>query len=612
MRKRSWRRGLSALLILVLLVSGIPRTATVNAVAYENTYKNTGNQRADIVGVALTQLGYSEGANNDTKYGTWYGLPNQPWCAMFISWCADIAGVSTSILEKTARAHPGYFDIPYKSGSSYTPKPGDLFFNKRFSHVGLVYYVEGSYFYTIEGNSNNNGSDEGTGVFCNKRRISDYYFGIPAYEGCDKDHDYVLRHDSSHPHKEYYLCQTCGDKYYTTTTAFADSCKSCTSCGCSASYAGYYYNTTTSSGLTIRSGHGTSYSKVATIPAGGRVYVIAASGAKGWAHVRYEAYEGYASMEYLQPVPAAPSVSVSTAAHYAGDTVKITWNSVSYAESYRIQISRDGTQIVDKSAGTATSYSLSTAQAGAYTVKVTASNKAGTSQAGTASFTVLKTYAVTYDTRGGTGGPPAQTKKQGVDLTLSKTVPTRTGYTFLGWTTDSQGSFVTCKPGAVYRTDAAVTLYAVWRSDTATPQTLAISTMPARTMFVLGESLDTTGLVLDLTYSDGAGLPVTEGFTASGILAQELGTETVTVTYEGLSVTYDVQIVEYIPGDFTKDGFVTEDDAIYLLRHVLFSDIYPIDIPGDLTLDGDVTEDDAIYLLRHVLFPEMYPLTTEA
>ena len=44
---------------------------------FTNTYRNTGNQRADIIGVALTQMGYRELPTNDTKYGDWYGLPEQ-------------------------------------------------------------------------------------------------------------------------------------------------------------------------------------------------------------------------------------------------------------------------------------------------------------------------------------------------------------------------------------------------------------------------------------------------------------------------------------------------------------------------------------------------------
>ena len=49
-----------------------------------------------IIAVAWTQLGYTEGANNYTKYGVWYtgynpddeDYSNTAWCAMFVSWCA--------------------------------------------------------------------------------------------------------------------------------------------------------------------------------------------------------------------------------------------------------------------------------------------------------------------------------------------------------------------------------------------------------------------------------------------------------------------------------------------------------------------------------------------
>ena len=64
-------------------------------------------------------------------------------------------------------------------------------------------------------------------------------------------------------------------------------------------------------------------------------------------------------------------------------------------------------------------------------------------------------------------------------------------------------------------------------------------------------------------------------------------------------------------GDIDFDGKVTEDDAIYLLRYVIFPDRYPIDTFADFTGDGVLNEDDAIYLLRHVVFPERYPLSFE-
>lgn len=51
-------------------------------------------------------------------------------------------------------------------------------------------------------------------------------------------------------------------------------------------------------------------------------------------------------------------------------------------------------------------------------------------------------------------------------------------------------------------------------------------------------------------------------------------------------------------GDLNKDGVVDEDDAIYLLRHALMGDAYPVDQDADYDKNGVVDEDDAIYLLR--------------
>ena len=211
--------------MMMIFVGIVPLSASA---AYENTYTNTGNQRDDIIGVAKTQLGYTEGANNATKYGTWYGLPNQPWCAMFISWCARQAGIPTDVLKNSAVAAPDakYFNIPYYDGASYTPQKGDLFFTKSWSHVGLVYYVDGNYFYTIEGNSNTTGSSEGTSVVTNRRKISNFYFGVPKYSSGVHTHSYVERYEAAHPHKQYMAC-SCGSYYYTGQTVYLENKDCC-------------------------------------------------------------------------------------------------------------------------------------------------------------------------------------------------------------------------------------------------------------------------------------------------------------------------------------------------------------------------------------------------
>lgn len=63
-----------------------------------------------------------------------------------------------------------------------------------------------------------------------------------------------------------------------------------------------------------------------------------------------------------------------------------------------------------------------------------------------------------------------------------------------------------------------------------------------------------------------------------------------------------------IPGDFNGDNVATDADALYLLRHTLFEDRYPISGNGDVNGDGMLTDADALYLLRYTLFPERYPL----
>ena len=71
-------------------------------------------------------------------------------------------------------------------------------------------------------------------------------------------------------------------------------------CSCSTSYAGDYTVTTSSLPLTMRSGHGTGYSAITSIPKGSQVYVSKANGS--WAHVEWNGYSGYCSMSYLSKI----------------------------------------------------------------------------------------------------------------------------------------------------------------------------------------------------------------------------------------------------------------------------------------------------------------------
>ena len=65
---------------------------------------------------------------------------------------------------------------------------------------------------------------------------------------------------------------------------------------------------------------------------------------------------------------------------------------------------------------------------------------------------------------------------------------------------------------------------------------------------------------------------------------------------------------EALKGDLDgKDG-VSTDDAVYLLFHVNFPDLYPVNQAVDYDGSGEVDVSDVIHLLYHVNFPERYPL----
>lgn len=184
-------------LIIALAISALSLSA---GATYENTHYNTGNQSQDIVNVAKTQVGYYEGYDGYTKYGDWYGLPNSDWCAMFVSWCANQAGVDTSTFPSFALCSAGcdWFMSQgnFHYSGSYTPKAGDLIFYASYGniyHVGLVTGSDGYNVYSIEGNYN-----EAVSNVCYSLSYGDILgYATPNYKiSTDVDSDYSVTTDS--------------------------------------------------------------------------------------------------------------------------------------------------------------------------------------------------------------------------------------------------------------------------------------------------------------------------------------------------------------------------------------------------------------------------------
>ena len=110
------------------------------------------------------------------------------------------------------------------------------------------------------------------------------------------------------------------------------------------------------------------------------------------------------------------------------------------------------------------------------------------------------TYTVTYDANGGTGAPQGQTKTEEIDLTLSSQVPTRNGYTFIGWGTGSNDTSAAYSPGGIYTLDKNIVLYAIWsKTITLTYNANGGSGAPSSESTTIYNSKDSTSFIISST-----------------------------------------------------------------------------------------------------------------
>ena len=112
-----------------------------------------------LVNIAKGQLG-NEGGE---KFWSWYGFTSrEEWCACFVSWCANQAGlIQSGAVPKFSLCTDGknWFQNQGKwQGAGSMPSPGAIVFfdwehDGTCDHVGIVERCDGTTVYTIEGNS---------------------------------------------------------------------------------------------------------------------------------------------------------------------------------------------------------------------------------------------------------------------------------------------------------------------------------------------------------------------------------------------------------------------------------------------------------------------------
>ena len=169
----------------------------------------------DMVNAALAQ--------QNKKVADFSGMPKDNWCAYFICWCANASGASAAGILPTkysdcsttgkvaywAAKHKGMVYVftadgkskmqqnapsgnwSYVSQSSVTPKVGDiaLFHWKgasgTWNHVGIVYKVDSSKIYYVDGNGTSGGYNNSYVTTHTLSRTSSEIAGYirPAYSG---------------------------------------------------------------------------------------------------------------------------------------------------------------------------------------------------------------------------------------------------------------------------------------------------------------------------------------------------------------------------------------------------------------------------------------------
>ena len=140
-----------------VIVNGLPDLSPPESSGLGVTLGSTGGVSggaAAFLQVAMSQVGYREGAGNNNKYGSWAGNNYAAWCVYFVCWCAAQSGAPIPTGYGYVGDMSDYFIArgKYKSVSSgYIPKAGDLMIQGD-RHIGIVRSATRSAVYTVEGN----------------------------------------------------------------------------------------------------------------------------------------------------------------------------------------------------------------------------------------------------------------------------------------------------------------------------------------------------------------------------------------------------------------------------------------------------------------------------
>lgn len=284
------------------------------------------------------------------------------------------------------------------------------------------------------------------------------------------------------------------------------------------------YVITSDDGLNIRSGAGSSYSKVGAIPYNTSVYVSDVS-SNNWGKISYNGISGWITLEYAKmtvPVYIALQVTPPSKTTYKlGETLDTSGMTVTalYSDNTKKTITSGYTlSSLSSTLGTQTITVAYNGRGTTFTVTVTEFSTDVTYYTGT--------YKITSESGVNLRSQPntASTVLDVIAYNQELTVTNISGV--WGYTTFSGSSGWICLE------------YSIMISPEFTELQV---TPPTKTVYTAGEQLNTSGMVVTAYYSNETQKTITSGYTISGYNTTA-GTHTVTVSYGGKSDTFTVTV----------------------------------------------------------------------
>ncbi len=156
----------------------------------------------------------------------------------------------------------------------------------------------------------------------------------------------------------------------------------------------------------------------------------------------------------------------------------------------------------------------------------------------------VRTFTLTYDMNNGTN--ESFCVEGDTEYIITDIKPNRENYTFIGWSQNRQSTVGEYLSGDILTIDEDTVLYAVWKKEEITVSSIRFKSKPSKTLYTYKYDtiIDLTGTEIEVTYSDGSKKTVkdTGEFTASGLNPKKRGVQSISIKYDGLSLTCEISV----------------------------------------------------------------------